>query len=240
MSDEPTMEVHDPAGVSLATHPKYPLFKHVAPLPNVSLMDSIGAATLENFYIVGESWAATVSRFLGAGETALDIGCGCGRTARFLMLRPDIRYVGFDVFKPAIDWANLHLVPLAPGRLSFEHFDAYSAHYNPRGPMKATEVRFPVDDGTIDVAFAASLFTHLLEPDAVHYLAESARSLRSGGVLVASTHTEPKPGERFSGREDRIDIAPDYFVAMAGRAGLRVREDLGLICGQDTIAFERY
>ena len=234
------MEVHDPAGVSLDTHPSYPLFKHVAPLPNTSLMDSIGAATLENFYIVGESWAATVSRFLGPGETALDIGCGCGRTARFLMLRPDIRYVGFDVFKPAIDWANLHLVPLAPGRLRFEHFDAYSAHYNPRGTQKAAEVRFPVGDGAIDVAFAASLFTHLLEADAVHYLQESARSLRRGGVLVASIHTEPRPGERFSGREDRIDIEPGYFVAMAGRAGMRVREDLGLICGQDTIAFERY
>ena len=237
---EPTMEVHDPAGVSLDTHPRYPLFKHVAPLPNTSLMDSIGAATLENFYIVGESWAATVSRFLGAGETVLDIGCGCGRTARFLMLRPDIRYVGFDVFKPAIDWANKHLVPLAPGRMAFEHFDAYSAHYNPRGAQKAVDVRFPVESGSMDAAFAASLFTHLLEPDAVHYLEESARSLRKGGVLVASIHTEPKPGERFSGREDRIDIDPAYFTSMAERAGLRVREDLGLICGQDTFAFERY
>ena len=233
------MEVHDPAGVSLETHPKYPLFKHVAPLPNTSLMDSIGAATLENFYIVGESWAATVSRFLGAGETVLDIGCGCGRTARFLMLRPDIRYVGFDVFKPATEWADKHLVPLAPGRLRFEHFDAYSAHYNPRGAKKAIDIRFPVDDGTVDVAFAASLFTHLLEPDAVHYLEESARCLRRGGVLVASIHTEPKSGERFSGREDRIDIEPGYFVALADSAGMRVREDLGLICGQDTIAFER-
>jgi len=234
------MEVHDPAGVGLETHPKYPLFKHVAPLPNTSLMDSIGAATLENFYIVGESWAATVSRFLGAGETVLDIGCGCGRTARFLMLRPDIRYVGFDVFKPAIDWADKHLVPLAPDRLRFEHFDAYSAHYNPRGAQKAVDIRFPVADGAIDVAFAASLFTHLLEPDAVHYLEESARSLRRGGVLVASIHTEPKAGERFSGREDRIDIDPAYFTSMAERAGLRVREDLGLICGQDTLAFTRY
>ena len=234
------MEVHDPTGVGLETHPKYPLFKHVAPLPNTSLMDSIGAATLENFYIVGESWAATVSRFLGAGETVLDIGCGCGRTARFLMLRPDIRYVGFDVFKPAIDWANKHLVPLAPDRLRFEHFDAYSAHYNPRGALQAADVRFPVSDGSIDVAFAASLFTHLLEPDAIHYLAEAARSLRRGGVLVASIHTEPAPGQRFSGREDRIDIEPAYFVSLAERAGLRVREDLGLICGQDTLAFERY
>jgi SAM-dependent methyltransferase len=236
---EANMIVHDPAGVGLGTHPQYPVWKGVVPLPNVSLMDSIGAATLENFYIVGEAWASVVGRFLGPGATALDIGCGCGRTARLLLLRPDIRYIGFDVFKPAIEWAERHLVPLSGGRFRFVHFDAYSAHYNPHGALKAGDIRFPVADAGVDLAFAASLFTHLLEPDAHHYLAESARCLRRGGVLVASIHVETRPGERFSGREDRIDIDKAYFTDMAARAGLSLREDLGSLCGQEALAFER-
>ncbi|QJR14133.1 class I SAM-dependent methyltransferase [Usitatibacter palustris] len=238
MSDA-KMIVHDPTGLTPDVDAKYPPWKYVARLPSVSFLDSIGAPNLENFYVVGEAWASVLGRFMPAGSTVIDIGCGCGRTARFLLLRPDIRYIGFDVFKPAIEWADRYLSPLTDGRFRFEHFDAYSAHYNPRGAMQAAEVRFPAPDASADVAFAASLFTHLLEPDANHYLKESARVLRPGGVLVASVHIEPKPGEKFSGREDRIDVEPAYFQAMAERAGLRLRERLGDVCGQETFAFER-
>ena len=238
--DVTPMEVHDPAGARVETHPKYPLFRHVAPLPGVSLMDSIGAATLENFYIVGEAWAAVVCHYAKAGDTLLDIGCGCGRTARFFLMRPELRYVGMDVFGPAIAWAERYLEPLAPpGAYRFVHVDAYSAHYNPRGRLKASEVRFPVEDGSVDIAFAASLFTHLLEPDARHYLAESARAVRAGGLLIASIHDEPPAGVRYSGREDRIDVEKAHFVELARAAGFELHEDLGLVCGQQTFAFER-
>ena len=236
---EQTMIVHDPAGVQLATHPGYPVWRHVVPLPSISLMDSIGAATLENFFIVGEAWASVVGRFAPPGASVLDIGCGCGRTARLLLLRPDITYLGFDVFRPAIEWAEAYLSPLSGGRFRFAHVDGHSAHYNPRGTLAPREVRFPAGDGSTDVAFAASLFTHLLEPDARHYLAESARCLRRGGVLVASIHDEPPAGVRYSGREDRIDVERGHFVGMAEGAGLRLREDLGSLCGQTALAFEK-
>lgn len=238
MAEQP-MIVHDPAGVRLATHPDYPVFKHVVPLPSISLMDSIGAATLENFFIVAEAWASVVSRFAPTGASVLDIGCGCGRTARLLLLRPDLTYLGFDVFKPAIEWAEAYLSPLSGGRFRFAHVDGHSAHYNPRGALASRDVVFPAADGRTDVAFAASLFTHLLEPDAEHYLAESARCLRRGGVLVASIHDEPPPGVRYAGREDRIDVERGYFVALAERAGFALREDLGALCGQTALAFER-
>ena len=236
---EAPMIVHDPTGVALDVHPKYPLWKHVAPLPGVSFLDSIGAPNLENFYVVGEAWASVLGRFMPQGASVLDIGCGCGRTARFLLLRPDIRYLGFDIFRPAIEWAERYLSPLAGGRFRFEHFDGYSAHYNPHGTLKPSDIRFPAADGSVDLAFAASLFTHLLEADADHYLAESARSLRRGGVLVASIHVETRPGERFSGREDRIDVDKAYFVDMARRAGFTLLEDLGSLCGQEALALQR-
>lgn len=235
---EVDMVVHDPQGVVLATHPNYPVFKHVVPLPSISLMDSIGAATLENFFIVAEAWASVVSRFVPAGGRILDIGCGCGRTARLLALRPDVTYLGFDVFKPSIEWSETFISPLTQDRFRFVHVDGHSAHYNPRGALQPRDVRFPAEDRSFDVAFAASLFTHLLEADAQHYLEESARCLRRGGVLVASIHDEPPKGVRYSGHEDRIDVDRGYFLEMAARAGFAVREDLGALCGQTAVALE--
>src|SRR5688500_2332564 len=231
------MIVHDPADAVSGTHPKYPTWAQVPALPHTSLLHTVGADTLDNYYVVGEAVAHLVSKRLARSGRTLDIGCGCGRTARFLLLRDDIRYTGFDIFKPAIAWSNAHLLRFAAGRFRFEHFDVHSAHYNPRGRMKATEVRFPAADGAIDVAFAASLFTHLLEPDARHYLAESARCLDAAGILIASIHAAPAPGERYSGRENRIEIDKDYFIAMAAAAGLELAEDLGSICGQETLVF---
>ena len=231
------MVVHDPADASVATYGKYPTWPEVPALPHQSLLDTVGAGTLENFYLVGEAWANVLHHRLAPGATALDIGCGCGRTARFLLFREDIRYIGFDIFLPAVQWCDRYLAPLAKGRFRFEHFDAYSGHYNPEGKLQATAVRFPAADGSIDVAFAASLFTHLLEPDAAHYLRESARCLRPSGLLLASVHVEPAAGRKFSGRENRIEIDREYFIGMAAAAGLRVAEDLGSLCGQETLAF---
>ena len=238
MSDVP-MVVHDPAFAHGGTHPEYPTWTEVPPLPHPSLLHTIGAGTLENFYLAGEAVAHVLHRRLRQRAVALDIGCGCGRTARFLLFRDDIRYIGFDIFKPAIDWANAYLAPLAEGRFSFEHIDAQSEHYNPRGQLKATQVRFPAADGSIDVAFAASLFTHLLEADARHYLGESTRCLVRNGLLVASIHTDPEPGKNYSGRENRIEINKAYFIDMAAAAQLEVREDLGLLCGQELLVFGR-
>ncbi len=90
-----------------------------------------------------------------------------------------------------------------------------------------------------DLALASSLFTHLLEPDAVHYLGESARCLRPDGRLILSLHTEPPAGMRYAGDEARIDVSLDYFLQLAGSAGLRLVEDLGSLCGQHAVVLGR-
>jgi SAM-dependent methyltransferase len=238
MTDVP-MVVHDPALAKTGTHPKYPTWKDVPPLPDPSLLHTVGAGSLENFYLAGEAVAHLLHRRLRQGGTTLDMGCGCGRTARFLLFRDDIRYVGFDIFRPAIDWSNTYLAPLGGGRFHFHHVDAHSAHYNPFGALKASEIRFPASDGSIDLAFAASLFTHLLEPDAAHYLAESARCLAPSGLLVASIHHEPQGGQSYSGRENRIDVEKTYFIGMARTVGLEMSEDLGTVCGQELLVFRK-
>lgn len=233
------MIVHDSDSLAPESHARYPRFRHVPPLPSSSLMDIVGAPSIENFYVVGEAWAHIVSLYAPRDAALLDIGCGCGRTARFLLARPDVRYIGFDVARTAIEWCRLELAPLSAGRFEFHHLDVYSAHYNARGALRGNEVRFPARDATIDVAFAASLFTHLLEPDARHYLAESARTLKPGGSLVASIHDEVPAGQSFAGNEARVDMTAAYFTAMAVEAGLAPRESLGLVCGQPTLVFER-
>jgi SAM-dependent methyltransferase len=233
------MHVFDSDTIPAELHPKYPQFRFVPPLPSVFLMDTIGASSIENFYVVGEAWSHVVSHFAAPGATVLDIGCGVGRTARFLLQRKDLRYIGFDVIKSSIDWALTHLRPLTQDRFDFVHLDVFNAHYNAKGRPASEGVRFPAADAQIDVAFAASLFTHLLEPDAITYLRESARCLTSGGKLLASLHIEPPAGGRFVGQENRIDVDPDYFKQLASNAGLRFAESIGPVCGQETLVFAK-
>ena len=75
------MEVHDPANYRAESHDKYPPFWNVPMLPSAQLMGSVGATTIENFYVVGEAWAHVVGSLLPGGGTVLDIGCGCATSA---------------------------------------------------------------------------------------------------------------------------------------------------------------
>jgi SAM-dependent methyltransferase len=124
-----------------------------------------------------------------AGERAygavFDFGCGCGRLARRLMQQqpPPARYVGIDLHAGMIRWCNAHLAPLAP-QFSFVHHDVYNAGFNPGSP--AAMLDFPVEDGAFDVVVAHSVFTHVIEEAALHYLAECARILSPGGALVST------------------------------------------------------
>jgi cyclopropane fatty-acyl-phospholipid synthase-like methyltransferase len=202
-------------------------------------MATVGAPDIENFLVVGEAWFHVASRFLAPGETVLDIGCGCGRTARFLLASPGLRYVGFDIFKPSIDWCSVTLAPLSSGRFAFFHYDGASEHYNPQGTVPATGYRFPAETESVHLAIGASIFPHLKEQDAEHYLGETHRVLRPGGRALFSIHTTPAEGRKYSGQEDRVDIEPAYFVEMNGKAGLELREDLGELCGQEAFVFEK-
>ena len=165
------------------------------------------------------------------GSTVLDIGCGCGKLARFLHLNPTLRYVGVDIFQPAILWCRRAFAHAAD-RFRFEHFDGYSALYNPGGTVQARDYRLPVDVASVDMVVCGSLFTHLLEPDAVHYLAEISRALKPGGQALVSIHAEPPEGQVYAGDEMRIDVDEGYFLQLCENAGLVSAERLGMVYGQ--------
>src|SRR5436190_22722348 len=82
-------------------------WKHVLPLPNERMMLHIGAASVDNFFFVADAWAQILSRYIAPDSHVMDVGCGCGRTARLLVTNPHVRrFTGFDVFLPYVDWCT--------------------------------------------------------------------------------------------------------------------------------------
>ena len=121
-----------------------------------------------------------------AYEKVFDFGCGCGRVARQLILqRPSPKqYVGVDLHAGMIRWCQRNLQPAAPN-FSFLHHDVFNTRFNPN-PGSPTMAPFPVGDSQFTLVNALSVFTHLTQEQAVHYLRECARILHPEGVLHAS------------------------------------------------------
>lgn len=211
----------------------------VPPIAGGRLRTTVSTPTMVGYLFIADAWHALLCRLLRADARLLDIGCGCGKMARNLLYHPYVKaYIGFDTNRDGIDFCRQHLVPRSEGRFAFHCLDVHSEVYNPQGTLRTGEVVFPAADGSVDLALAASLFTHLLEPDARHYLREVSRVLAPNGGFLVSLHSEP-PGDReYAGNEQRIDVRLDYFVEMAREAGLRFEENLGTICGQDALLFK--
>lgn len=131
---------------------------------------------------------ALVYDYLGPAlyDKVFDFGCGCGRVARQLILqhpRPGM-YVGVDLHAGMIRWCQRNLQPAAPN-FSFLHHDVFNTRFNPN-PASPTVAPFPVGDSQFTLINALSVFTHLTQEQAVHYLRECARILHPQGVLHAS------------------------------------------------------
>ena len=150
-----------------------------------STEEDLGSPSMAGYPISADAWQCVLSRFLKDQMRLLDIGCGCGKMAEPLIYHPYIkRYIGFDVFKPSIAWAQESIVPLAGQRFEFHWIDVVSV-YNPGGRFRGTEVIFPAGDGAIDLAYACSLFTHLFEEDASTYPPGSEAGAGPGWALPA-------------------------------------------------------
>jgi SAM-dependent methyltransferase len=165
------------------------LFKADAslPVPSEALRASVGPAAA--FHEVA---LTTIGRMSMAGIKAdhdvLDIGCGVGRTARFLcdMLSPDARYEGFDIVEDGIRWCQENITP-AYTNFRFQWTPLSNTLYSPDPSLPlAIEFEFPYPDESFDFAFAHSVFTHLLPDVTQHYLEEVNRVLRPGGVLYGT------------------------------------------------------
>ena len=109
----------------------------VPPIAGTSLRENVGSPSLVGYLFVADAWHSVVTRFLTRSSNILDIGCGCGKTARTLVYHPYIKtYIGFDVICANVDWCKRTIAPLTQGRFTFHHLDVYSGAYNPAGKLR--------------------------------------------------------------------------------------------------------
>jgi SAM-dependent methyltransferase len=125
---------------------------------------------------------------LAAYESVLDIGSGCGRVARRLIQQDPqpLEYVGVDLHLGMVRWCTENLAPHAE-QFRFEHHDLRNIGLNP-GEEKPTVLPLP-DAGRengYSLVQAISVFTHMVEHQAVHYLHEMRRVMRPDGVAVTT------------------------------------------------------
>jgi SAM-dependent methyltransferase len=149
-----------------------PLAPDGLPLPDRLLMVRVvGHADWKAFYESGEAHAAVfaelaaaVGRPLSEAGTLLDWGCGSGRITRHLPRHTQAKILGRDPDAMTVGWCARNL----PG-----DFGACGLHP-------------PLDlaDGAIDAAISLSVFTHLGEATQGQWLAELARVIRPGGLLL--------------------------------------------------------
>jgi SAM-dependent methyltransferase len=117
----------------------------------------------------------------------LDFGCGCGRTARrWANLRGPALH-GCDYNPRAVEWCRENL--------PFMEFR-----------MNSLEPPSPYDDDSFDLVYALSVIPHMSEALAQRWMAEFARILRPGGLLMLTTHGDAErhliAGRRTGARYD--------------------------------------
>jgi SAM-dependent methyltransferase len=148
------------------------------PLPPPELRERVGPREPEEFLRTGLVDLATIfeiyMRHSDAANTdhiaLLDFGCGCGRLLRFLEhTTRSWRAVGSDVNAALVGWCQEHLR---------------------RTEVRVNGVMPPLDhaDGSFDLVYSLSIFTHLNERAARAWLSELGRVLHSGGLLILTTH----------------------------------------------------
>jgi SAM-dependent methyltransferase len=145
---------------------------------------------------------------LGPGATVLDFGCSSGRALRPIAAwRPDLTCLGCDPNGDAIAWAQAAL-PMARW---------FQSPLNP--PLE-------LDDGSVDVAYAISIWSHFAGDAALRWLDELHRVIRPGGALLLTTH-----GLNTLATYTRDDLmSPPHIVEAVGsilREGIEFRDVFG-------------
>lgn len=164
----------------------------------------------------------------------LDVGCGAGRLAYGLIAAeaPIDRYEGVDVMAAPIDWCAQTISPVHDA-YRFRTIDVYNERYNPAGAKVATDAALPFDDGSFDLVYAFSVFSHMLTADVRAYLRAFARLLAAGGIVMITAFVEegvPDEAVNPVGYQDIawggalhcVRFSRAHVEKMIGDAGLRI------------------
>ena len=119
---------------------------------------------------------------LTPSDSVLDLGCGCGRLAfPFKEYLKQGRYYGVDVWEDGIEWCKNYF---RNSVCNFQHLKANDNYYYSTDDSTAEnsfDLKF-IRDGSIDLVFAISVFTHLKQKDCEDYFSEVSRVLKSGAM----------------------------------------------------------
>lgn len=186
-----------------------PLFPEFAATPpnHLRVRVGVGNRIVNNqvHYLVHarDFWLFVFSEGLAKMDSSfLDIGVGCGRFSHWLrdynFRGRQFRgtYVGVDIDPEAIAWCRAHFD--AP-RFRFHLSSDASVSYHQEGHTRAP-YRIPEPDGSFDLVFSNSLFTHLLEAELENYLRESHRLLKPGGTMLHPHFSIDYPPATFGKR----------------------------------------
>lgn len=197
------------------------------PFPPFSFQSLVcGPGLEEMFPSVGKTLVDMLDQYgmLGEQVDLLDVGCGCGRMARYLPGRPFRSYSGFDRHPGMIKWCNAVLAPI-DSRFRFQLVSvksAYVAWDGHEGQQDAETLVFPYPSDSFDSILLASVFTHMPLPEVRHYLRELHRVVRPGGKILLSVLLSP--GAECRGDEVNFYLPPRLLAAAFDEARLAVHQ----------------
>ena len=128
---------------------------------------------------------------LRASSRLLDVGCGVGRLAIGIIdrLGPIQAYRGTDVDPRYVRWCQKHIQHAHP-TFQFVTIDVGNPRYNPGGPAVAGDFRHPFDDGSFEIVYLYSVFSHMETEQVRIYLRDFRRLLASNGRLFFTSFAE--------------------------------------------------
>lgn len=148
-------------------------------------------------------WYFAFERELVALDSRIvDIGVGCGRYAHHLRdyefkgLRFQGHYWGIDIDEEMLAWCRQRF---DTERFSFIKSSHQSATYLNQQGSKSF-YRIPLEDGSVDLVFSTSLYTHLLEEELRNYTQEACRILAPGKSMAMYAFCIDHPPPSINGR----------------------------------------
>jgi SAM-dependent methyltransferase len=222
-----------------------------ADLPPLPAMQKIGSDSAQHFKnVMANTFAELYNRFkLNPQSTVFDLGCGSGRMAYPFaqLLGEGGAYYGADVWQEGITLCQQRF---QHPQMTFHHIPAQNNYYFDEykdGVQNNFTLSF-LPSEHLDLIFAISVFTHLIEEDALAYLREFKRSLRPNGCAYITCFIIDQFFMDFVDAQDIRasfkETGPGHYQAYKGQdffAGFTLRKWQQLLdsAGLEIISFER-